>query len=204
LSNGSRQKRGLGGRSRLPLALTGAGSIGSSRRFFCWQGAPKASPDSFRSWLGRRASQVPPETLLGKAVEAHSLPDHAALTRDTNAVENAIRPFVLGRKNWLFSGSPRRRRSRCPTIQNHRDRENQWSGAVLVFANAIPTFANRTKRGRASRFGSAVRQPVLITPGWGSSDAYEYRSTHQGGVRNTALTEGARSARRAVSTAGHD
>lgn len=26
---------------------------------------------------------------------------------DTNAVENAIRPFVVGRKNWLFSGSPR-------------------------------------------------------------------------------------------------
>ena len=22
-------------------------------------------------------------------------------------VENAIRPFVIGRKNWLFSGSPR-------------------------------------------------------------------------------------------------
>ena len=22
-------------------------------------------------------------------------------------MENAIRPFVLGRKNWLFSGSPR-------------------------------------------------------------------------------------------------
>ena len=29
------------------------------------------------------------------------------MTPDTNAVENAIRPFVLGRKNWLFSGSPR-------------------------------------------------------------------------------------------------
>ncbi|MBK6604147.1 MAG: transposase [Leptospiraceae bacterium] len=25
---------------------------------------------------------------------------------DNNLVENAIRPFVLGRKNWLFSGSP--------------------------------------------------------------------------------------------------
>ena len=24
-----------------------------------------------------------------------------------NLVENAIRPFVLGRKNWLFSGHPR-------------------------------------------------------------------------------------------------
>ncbi len=25
---------------------------------------------------------------------------------DNNLVENAIRPFVMGRKNWLFSGSP--------------------------------------------------------------------------------------------------
>jgi transposase len=69
----------------------------------------------FHTWLERRASQVPPETLLGKAV-GYALTqwpkltrylDHAALTPDTNAVENAIRPFVLGRKNWLFSGSPR-------------------------------------------------------------------------------------------------
>ena len=26
---------------------------------------------------------------------------------DNNLVENAIRPFVVGRKGWLFSGSPR-------------------------------------------------------------------------------------------------
>lgn len=31
----------------------------------------------------------------------------AHLTPDTNQVENKIRPFVIGRKNWLFSGSPR-------------------------------------------------------------------------------------------------
>jgi transposase len=33
--------------------------------------------------------------------------DSPYLTPDTNLVENAIRPFVLGRKNWMFSGSPR-------------------------------------------------------------------------------------------------
>jgi transposase len=26
---------------------------------------------------------------------------------DNNAAENAIRPFVLGRKNWLFAGHPK-------------------------------------------------------------------------------------------------
>jgi transposase len=25
---------------------------------------------------------------------------------DNNAAENATRPFVVGRKNWLFSGHP--------------------------------------------------------------------------------------------------
>jgi transposase len=28
------------------------------------------------------------------------------LTMDNNLAENAIRPFVIGRKNWLFSGTP--------------------------------------------------------------------------------------------------
>jgi len=69
----------------------------------------------FHTWLERRAAQVPPETLLGKAV-GYTLGqwpklirylDHPAMTPDTNLVEGAIRPFVLGRKNWLFSGSPR-------------------------------------------------------------------------------------------------
>ena len=33
--------------------------------------------------------------------------DHPQLTPDNNSCEQAIRPFVIGRKNWLFSGSPR-------------------------------------------------------------------------------------------------
>jgi len=58
---------------------------------------------------------VPPSTLLGKAIyytqgewsklTKYILSPH--LTPDNNMIENAIRPFVLGRKNWLFSGSPR-------------------------------------------------------------------------------------------------
>ena len=33
--------------------------------------------------------------------------DHGEVYIDNNLVENAIRPFVLGRKNWLFAGSPK-------------------------------------------------------------------------------------------------
>jgi len=66
-------------------------------------------------WLERRAQQVPPTSLLGYAVGYAMAQwpklirhlDHPVLTPDTNACEGAIRPFVLCRKNWLFSGSPR-------------------------------------------------------------------------------------------------
>ena len=69
----------------------------------------------FKQWLETKALQVPPSALLGKAVSyplkqweklLHYL-DSPYLTPDTNMIENAIRPFVVGRKNWLFSGSPR-------------------------------------------------------------------------------------------------
>ena len=70
--------------------------------------------DKFHAWLAQRAQQVPPSVALGKAI-AYTLKewpkllrylDSPYLTPDNNACEQAIRPFVLGRKNWLFSGSP--------------------------------------------------------------------------------------------------
>jgi transposase len=69
----------------------------------------------FKQWLQTKALQVPPSVLLGKAV-SYALKEWKKLlhylgspylTPDTNMIENAIRPFVVGRKNWLFSGSPR-------------------------------------------------------------------------------------------------
>jgi transposase len=70
--------------------------------------------DSFREWLDERVSQVPPSMLLGKAISyaigqwpklVRYLYSHE-LTPDNNICENAIRPFVVGRKNFLFAGSP--------------------------------------------------------------------------------------------------
>lgn len=64
---------------------------------------------------------VPPESLLSKAV-GYTLNqwekllvflDNPIVPIDNNRVENDIRPFVLGRKNWLFSGSPRGARASC-------------------------------------------------------------------------------------------
>jgi len=71
--------------------------------------------EKLHKWLQKKAGQVPPKTAIGKAV-TYALSQWDKMIRylecehlspDTNRVENAIRPFVLGRKNWLFAGSPR-------------------------------------------------------------------------------------------------
>ncbi len=33
--------------------------------------------------------------------------ENPIVTPDNNMAENGIRPFVLGRKNWLFAGTPK-------------------------------------------------------------------------------------------------
>jgi transposase len=69
---------------------------------------------AFHAWLLGESEKVLPSSLAGKAI-SYTLGqwkqliryiDHADLTPDNNAAENAIRPFVLGRKNWMICGSP--------------------------------------------------------------------------------------------------
>jgi transposase len=67
--------------------------------------------DEFKKWLDARMENVPPKSLLGKAVHYTfsqwerliRYTDNGISRPDNNLVENAIRPFVVGRKNWLFS-----------------------------------------------------------------------------------------------------
>ena len=70
--------------------------------------------EQFHQWLLKRSGQTPPKGLLGKAI-SYALNqwdrlqvylEEPLLTPDNNPAENAIRPFVLGRKNWLFAGTP--------------------------------------------------------------------------------------------------
>jgi transposase len=70
--------------------------------------------EQFRAWLDKRSPQVPPGSTLGKAI-SYTLGQwerlvvylrDGRLRPDNNLAENAIRPFVLGRKNWLFAATP--------------------------------------------------------------------------------------------------
>ena len=69
---------------------------------------------TMHKWLEKKSTQVVPKSLLGKAIsytlnQWHRLIgyiDSEYATPDNNLAENAIRPFCVGRKNWLFAGNP--------------------------------------------------------------------------------------------------
>lgn len=71
--------------------------------------------ERLRAWIVHQKPITVPKSLLGKAL--HYLDaqwpaliryiDHGDYPIDNNPAENAIRPFVVGRKNWLFSTSPK-------------------------------------------------------------------------------------------------
>ena len=71
--------------------------------------------ERLRSWLTEAIPRVPPQSLTGKALayldgqwpKLIRVLEDGRLPLDTNRVENAIRPFVVGRKNWLFADTVR-------------------------------------------------------------------------------------------------
>jgi len=71
--------------------------------------------DKIKSWLDEKVAHVLPKGLLGTAIgyalglwpQLTTFLEDGHIPIDNNLTENAIRPFVIGRKGWLFSGSPR-------------------------------------------------------------------------------------------------
>ena len=71
--------------------------------------------DELFEWMEQQQFQVLPESSVGKAL-AYAINNRQALRRytehgylgiDNNISERGIRPVVIGRKNWLFTGSER-------------------------------------------------------------------------------------------------
>lgn len=69
--------------------------------------------DEMKVWIDENASKHPPQGLLGEAISyaqnqwPHVMRyiENGKLSIDNNFTENRIRPFAIGRKNWLFSDS---------------------------------------------------------------------------------------------------
>lgn len=83
------------------------------KRYSVRQQQGKPVVDKIHQWLNKSLPHVPPKTALGKALHYlhHQWPrlvrylEHGAYPIDNNRAENAIRPFTIGRKNWLFANS---------------------------------------------------------------------------------------------------
>jgi transposase len=92
-----------------------------------------------RSWLTEAIPRVPPQSLTGKALayldgqwpKLIRVLNDGRLPLDTNGVENAIRPFVVGRKNWLFAD----------TVRGAQASANLYSVIETAKRNRIEPFA---------------------------------------------------------------
>lgn len=69
---------------------------------------------AFKEWLDHHLTKTSEQGKIGKAIryclsnwiELNQFLKEGRIEIDNNLLENAIRPFALGRKNWLFMGSP--------------------------------------------------------------------------------------------------
>ncbi len=95
--------------------------------------------ENLRNWLDEALPQVPPTSATGKALNYlhNEWPklmrylDDGRLEIDNNLAENAIRPFVVGRKNWLFSDS----------VKGVRASANLYSLIETAKANGLEPYA---------------------------------------------------------------
>ena len=82
-------------------------------RFQVRQTESRPIMDKLKQWLDRQQPKIPPKSQLGKAMTYAQNQwkylvrylDSGLLDIDNNAAERGIKPFVIGRKNWLFAQS---------------------------------------------------------------------------------------------------
>ena len=86
--------------------------LSADERYTIRQQQSKPLLDQFRQWL-EKSTHLPPASKIGKAVQ-YSLNqwpkllgylEDGRLNIDNNRAERAVKPFVLGRKNWLFNNT---------------------------------------------------------------------------------------------------
>ncbi|MFQ5700116.1 MAG: IS66 family transposase [Myxococcota bacterium] len=134
--------------------------------------------EKLRAWLSESIPRVPPQSLTGKALgyldgqwpKLIRVLDDGRLPLDTNRVENAIRPFVVGRKSWLFAAP----------VRGAQASANLYSLIETAKANGLEPFAYLrtvlTELPRATTLDQVeALLPRLLDPGR-LQDASHFRS----------------------------
>jgi len=102
-----------------------------------------------RSWMEKTQPQVTAQNALGKAVgylasnwsKLERYVEQGYLPIDNNAAERAIRPFVIGRKNWLFSDTPKGAMASAQLYSLVETAKSQRPRTLCVAAPRTGTFA---------------------------------------------------------------
>lgn len=123
-SKGKKKKPG----AKQSLARQGLGQINKLYEYEClWRNATpeeryvlrqeKTKPKlkELHLWCLASIGRVSPKSLTGKALtylknqwpKLERVIDDGRIALDTNAIERCIRPFAVGRKNWLFADTPK-------------------------------------------------------------------------------------------------
>jgi len=131
--------RGLSLIRRLYRVETLARKLTAEERYAKRQQLAVPIIEEIRTWLKDTLPQIPPSSATGKALSyLHNEWQHLTaylkdgrLEIDNNGAENAIRPFVLGRKNWLFSTS----------VKGVKSSANLYSLLETAKANGLEPYA---------------------------------------------------------------
>lgn len=107
----------------------------------------KAAPimRELKKWMLKEYANVLPSSPIGKAISytlplwdnMHYYTLHGHLHIDNNAIENAIRPIALGRKNYLFAGTHQSAQNAAmvyslfATCKKHEVNPERWLNDVL-------------------------------------------------------------------------
>ena len=108
-------REGLAFCNRLFAVERGLAKLDDAARLAARQELCPPILDAFHDWLRKTRPGVAPKSLLGKAVvyclnqwtKLTAFLQDGGLELDNNRAERSIKPFVIGRKNWLFSNTSR-------------------------------------------------------------------------------------------------
>ncbi|ABK42848.1 transposase IS66 [Magnetococcus marinus MC-1] len=140
------------------------------RRYKVRQERSRPIIDELKTWLEDNRAGVLPKSKLGEAMgyltnQWSSLIrylDDGRLEIDNNRAENAIRPFVIGRKNWLFSNS----------VRGAKASANLYSLIETAKANGWEPFVYLTKVFEGLATAQTVDEFDLLLP-WNLKSAAE-------------------------------
>ena len=131
-------------------------------------------------WLDGLAPKVLPQSQLGKAVhytlgqwpKLIRFLEHGEIPLDNNRCENAIRPFVVGRKGWMFSD----------TVKGAIASANLFSIAETAKANGVEPHAYLSLLFERPAYAKNVEDFEALLP-WNAKAFLAARAITQSAVR---------------------